>query len=89
MKKNILVCTLVAIASFSAGYFTHQKVNSYEFIKEANDFKAELIDAYDVALLKADKVMDNNGLWDKDGSDDMADYMEYHAKIDSLYSTQL
>lgn len=40
------------------------------------------------SLIKyADRVMDNNQLWDKDGSDDMAKYLQYHEKIDSLYST--
>lgn len=87
MKKNILICTLVGIACFGAGWFTNLKVNIDS--TESTQFKRELIDAQYTALEQAEKVMDNNNLWDIDGSDDMADYMEYYAKVDSLYRTQL
>lgn len=92
MKKNILLCVLVAIASFDAGYLANQKAGNtpedYEFLQEANDFKSELIEAQHAALEQAEKVMDNNGLWDIDGSDDMADYMDLYARVDSLLRAQ-
>lgn len=87
MKKNILLCTLAAIVAFVAGYTTCLKVNTDSV--ESHNFKLELLDAQQAALEKAEKVMDNNNLWDVDGSDDMADYMELYSKVDSLLETQL
>lgn len=95
MKKTILICTLVSILAFSAGWVTNQKVTEtisiedYNTLKEANDFKIELIDAQYKALEQANIVMDNNELWDADGSDDMSYYLDYCAKVDSLYDSQL
>lgn len=89
MLRNLLICTLVAIVTFGAGYFTCQKVNNVEFLKEANSFKYELIEAQEDALDKASKVIWNNNLVDADGSDDMADYLEAHSKVCDLYSSQL
>lgn len=91
MKKNIISCIFVAIVTFVAGFFTSQIVinlNHKELI-EANDFKRELIDAQYRALDQANKVMDNNELWDEDGSDDMMYYMDYMEVVDSLYESQL
>lgn len=57
------------------------------FKKETNVQQLyQVITLNDSLMRYADKVMDNNQLWDKDGSDDMAKYLQYHAKIDSLYS---
>lgn len=94
MKKTILLCTLVAIVTFGAGWFTNQKVNKVsneeiQFLIEANEFKYELIDAQDEALELSWKVMWNNNLFDTDDSDDMIDYLEAYCKVDSLYATQL
>lgn len=87
MKKTILLAALTAIAAFAAGYFTCLKVNTDSV--EAHDFKVQLIDAQNAALEKAEIVMDNNDLWDADGSDDMADYLELCCEVDSLWKTQL
>lgn len=87
MKKNIILCTLGGIALFGAGYFICQKVNTDSI--ESAQFKRELIDAQNTALQQAEKVMDNNNLWDADGSDDMADYFDLCHKVDSLLRTQL
>ena len=56
---------------------------------ETYDFKVELLDAQYAALEQAEKVMWNNNLFDADGSDDMAEYLELYCKVDSLYKTQL
>ena len=77
MKKTVLPCTLAAIAAFSAGFCMSQ-------IMHSND--AELMNAQHAALEKAEIVMDNNGLFDKDGSDDMADYLEFCWVVDSIQS---
>lgn len=87
MKKNILLCTIAAIVAFGAGYFTCLKVNTDSV--ESRAFKVQLIDAQNAALEKAEIVMDNNNLWDADGSDDMADYLELCCEVDSLWRTQL
>lgn len=87
MKKTILFAALTAIAAFAAGYFTCLKVNTDSV--EAHDFKVELIDAQNAALEQAEKVMWNNGLFDADGSDDMADYLELCCEVDSLWRTTL
>lgn len=87
MKKNILLCTIAAIVAFSAGYFTCLKVNTDSV--ESFDFKVSMIMRQDAALRQADKVMWNNALFDTDGSDDMADYLEMRCEIDSIWDTQL
>lgn len=87
MKKNIILCTLAGIACFGAGWFTCLKVNTDSV--ETHDFKVELLDAQYAALEQAEKVMWNNNLFDADGSDDMAEYLELYCKVDSLYKTQL
>lgn len=87
MKKNIILCTLAGIACFGAGWFTCLKVNTDSV--ETYDFKVELLDAQYAALEQAEKVMWNNNLFDADGSDDMAEYLELYCKVDSLYKTQL
>jgi hypothetical protein len=34
----------------------------------------------------ADSIMDNNNIYDIDGSDNMADYLNVSASIDSIYN---
>lgn len=87
MKRTIILCILGGIALFGAGWFTSLKVNTDSV--ESAQFKRELIDAQNAALEKAEIVMDNNNLWDADGSDDMADYLELCCEVDSLWNTQL
>lgn len=87
MKENTFLCISAAIVAFVAGYFTCLKVNTDSV--ESASFKCELIDAQNVALKQADKVMWNNDLFDTDGSDDMADYLELVDDVESLISTQL
>lgn len=105
MKNNVIICIITGIACFGAGWLTNQKVADYslskewpylstqsetiEYYKESKDFCIELIDAQNAALEMAEMVMWNNNLPDTDGSDDMADYLEYCHKVDSLYKTQM
>lgn len=105
MKNNIILCTLAGIACFGAGWLTNQKVADYkvsqewpylstseetmEYYKDSKRFCGELIDAQNAALEKAEIVMNNNNLWDADGSDDMADYLELCCQVDSLCNSQL
>ena len=50
--------------------------------------KIEIVKAQNAALKAADKVMDNNQLFDTDGSDAMADYLHKAAVVDSLYNLE-
>lgn len=85
MKKTIL-CILVIIICFGAGWFACLKVNTDSI--ESAKFKRELIDAQNAALKKAEIVMDNNNLYDIDGSDEMEDYLNLCQEVDSLWKTQ-
>lgn len=78
MKKTILHCTLAAIVAFGAGFCMSQIMHSSD---------AELIDAQNAALEKAEIVMDNNDLYDIDGSDDMAEYLDLCMEVDSIYKS--
>lgn len=78
MKKTILNCTLAAIVAFGAGFYMSQIMHSSD---------AELIDAQNAALEKAEIVMDNNNLYDIDGSDDMAEYLDLCLEVDSIYKS--
>lgn len=86
MKKVIFIIDLavafVAGMGFDAWYY------DFDGLYEANKFKRVLIEKQADALDKAAIVIDNNNLYDIDGSDDMADYLRANAKVDSLYNTQ-
>lgn len=80
MKKTIIISTVVGVLCFilgmSAGWNGHKSYNRSN--------KIEIVKAQDAALKAADKVMDNNQLFDTDGSDAMADYLQKAAVVDSL-----
>lgn len=80
MNKSSLLCILTGIACGVAGFCMSQIMHSSD---------TKLIDAQNAALEKAETVMDNNNLWDADGSDDMADYLELCCEVDSLRNSQL
>lgn len=86
--KKFTVCTAIAAVSAFAGFEFNNYWYNNESLYEANKFKRELINAQAKALNLADKVMNRNNLWDTDGGDAMADYLNAAAKVDSLYSTQ-
>jgi hypothetical protein len=76
MKNNIFYYALVAIAAFCMGFLMCQNIdNNYQ-----------LITIQAKALEKAEEVMDQNNLWDIDGTDTMDDYYVLKAKADSLLS---
>lgn len=85
MERNISVWGLFAIVLIGAMYSIKVMCTSSKTI--SNQQLNQIITLNDSLMRYADRVMDNNSLWDTDGSDDMAKYLEYHAKIDSLYST--
>lgn len=80
MKKIIIISTIVGILCFVLG--TMSGWHGYMSYNRSN--KTEIVKAQDAALKAADKVMDNNQLFDTDGSDAMADYLQKAAVVDSL-----
>lgn len=86
MAKSIILCAVCSTVAFCAGLAVQPK--DYQFLKEANAYKAEALELNDSLMKYADLVMDQNLLWDADGSDNMANYLEYHYKIDSLYAQE-
>ena len=73
MKKNIIIAAAI-IAAFVAGF----KCNN----------KSEIINAQSKALESVNALIDKHNLYDTDGSDTMADYLEAVAKADSLYAQE-
>ena len=89
MKKKVIYAAIIGMALIG-GYFLGKIDTPCVVINESesSEFKREMIDAQSEALDMADKVMDNNDLWDIDGSDDMSEYLELRERVDSLWRTQ-
>ena len=56
-------------------------INMGERISKQND----TIRLMDKCLNYSDNILDNNGIWDKDGSDYMSDYLNLRHKLDSTF----
>lgn len=54
-------------------------LNMGERISKQND----TIRLMDKCLNYSDNILDNNGIWDKDGSDYMSDYLNLRQELDS------
>lgn len=85
--KKVFVGILLVIAfitgrKFEAWYF------NFDDLYEANKFKRVLLEKQANALDKAAIVMENNHLYDTDGSDAMSDYLIACEKVDSLYNIE-
>ena len=65
----LLVITFIAGRKFEAWYY------NFDSLYEANKFKRVLLEKHADALDKAAIVIDNNNLYDTDGSDAMSDYL--------------
>ena len=55
-------------------------LNMGEIISKQKD----TIRLMDKCLIYSDQIMDNNEVWDKDGSDYMSDYLNLRHELDSL-----
>ena len=88
MKKQIITMAAVAAMAFLAGASFNNWITGNSRLHEDNIFNRKVIKAQEAALDKAEEVMDNNNLWDADGSDTMAEYMEACNKVQTLYATQ-
>ena len=78
--KKVIITTVCVIISFIAGVLT-----VYHGFEHKYHNKIELINAQKAALNVADSVMDENELFDTDGSDTMVKYLDLAQKVDSLY----
>lgn len=56
-------------------------INMGERISKQND----AIRLMDKCLNYSDNILDNNGIWDKDGSDYMSDYLNLRYELDSTF----
>lgn len=56
-------------------------INMGERISKQND----TIRLMDKCLNYSDNILDNNGIWDKDGSDYMSDYLNLRYELDSTF----
>ena len=89
--RRIILSIVVLVCGFVAGYCTGKEngkniiLSQYKLLHNDYDAKTELVKAQEAALNAADKVMDNNQLFDTDGSDAMAKYLDLAHKVDSLY----
>ena len=94
MKKFIpafIVSIIVLVCGFVVGYCTGQEngknivLSQYKLLHNDYNAKTELVKAQKAALNAADSVMSNNELFDTDGSDAMAKYLDLAHNVDSLY----
>ena len=89
--RKIILSIVVLVCGFAAGYCTGKEngkniiLSQYKLLHNDYDSKTELVKAQEAALDAADKVMDNNQLFDTDGSDAMVKYLDLAHKVDSLY----
>ena len=89
--RGIILSIVVLACGFVAGYCTGKEngkniiLSQYKLLHNDYDAKTELVKAQEAALDAADKVMDNNQLFDTDGSDAMVKYLDLAHKVDSLY----
>ena len=89
--RRIILSIVVLVCGFVAGYCTGKEngkniiLSQYKLLHNDYDAKTELVKAQEAALNAADKVMDNNQLFDTDGSDAMVKYLDLAHKVDSLY----
>ena len=88
--RRIILFIVVLVCGFVVGYCTGQEngknfiLSQYKLLHNDYNTKTKLVDAQHDALKAADKVMDNNQLFDTDGSDAMADYLNKASVVDSL-----
>lgn len=89
--RRIILFVVVLVCGFVAGYSTGQEngkniiLSQYKLLHNDYNTKTELVDAQRATLDAADHVMDQNELFDTDGSDVMVKYLDLAHKVDSLY----
>lgn len=90
MSKNTLKTILIAITFFALGYVISFFITNCELFSNKEQIPNKstdnpvLLDTTLAALEAANIVICNNELLDKDGSDEMALYLDLCTKVDSL-----
>lgn len=59
--------------------------NSQRRIISSLQSNKAMLNEYKEALRLSDAIMDNNDLWDRDGSDVMSDYLNLRANMDTTF----
>ena len=93
MKKVIITSTVCAVIAFITGVLTgyHGCESKYDLVLANYNtipYKIELIKAQEAALDAADHVIGEHNLFDTDGGDTMAKYLDLAHKVDSLYNLE-
>lgn len=89
--RRIILSVVVLVCGFVVGYCTGQEngknfiLSQYKLLHNDYEAKTELIDAQRNALDAADHVIGEHNLFDADGGDTMAKYLDLAHKVDSLY----
>lgn len=88
---RIILSVVVLVCGFVAGYCTGQEngknfiLSQYKLLHNDYEAKTELVDTQRDALDAADHVIGEHNLFDTDGGDTMAKYLDLAHKVDSLY----
>lgn len=88
---KIILSVVVLVCGFVVGYCTGQEngknivLSQYKLLHNDYDAKTELVNAQRAALDAADHVIGEHNLFDTDGGDTMAKYLDLAHKVDSLY----
>ena len=89
--RRIILSIVVLVCGFGAGYCTGQEngknviLSQYKLLHNDYDAKTELVKVQEAALDAADHVIGEHNLFDTDGGDTMAKYLDLAHKVDSLY----
>ena len=85
MKKYLFFISLIIATSCSSNSnFEEYK----QRVEENHKFKYNLINKQARALDLACSLMDKHNLWDKDGSDEMSEFLDIMSEVDSIYLSQ-
>ena len=89
--RRIILSVVVLACGFVVGYCTGQEngknfiLSQYKLLHNDYEAKTELVDTQRDALDAADHVIGEHNLFDTDGGDTMAKYLDLAHKVDSLY----
>ena len=72
---------ITTLATLSSIILLLMVIDMSEKISKQND----TIRLMDKCLNYSDNILDNNGIWDKDGSDYMSDYLNLRYELDSTF----
>lgn len=92
--RRIILSIVVLVCGFVVGYCTGQEngkniiLSQYKLLHNDYNVKTELIDAQRNALDAADHVIGEHNLFDTDGGDTMAKYLDLAHKVDSLHQLE-